>query len=64
MNDIQRTLLSLRAEGHELPEIEAITGIDRKVLSARLNRARVKLTQHLMEQKSAATKIRRIGSKS
>ena len=39
LSGIQRTLLSLRAEGYELPEIEAITGIDRKVLSARLNRA-------------------------
>jgi RNA polymerase sigma factor (sigma-70 family) len=54
LTDTQRTLLSLRAEGYELPEIEAITGIDRKVLSARLNRARVTLAQHLMEQKGAA----------
>jgi DNA-directed RNA polymerase specialized sigma24 family protein len=64
LTDIQRTLLSLRAEGYDLPEIEAITGIDRKVLSARLNRARVTLAQRLMEQKSDAVNIRRIGSKS
>jgi RNA polymerase sigma factor (sigma-70 family) len=62
LNDTQRTLLSLRAEGYELPEIEAITGIDRKVLSARLNRARVTLAQRLMEQKSVAH--RRAGSQS
>jgi RNA polymerase sigma factor (sigma-70 family) len=63
LNDTQRTLLSLRAEGYELPEIEAITGIDRKVLSARLNRARVALAQHLMEQNTVVP-IRRSGSKS
>ena len=63
LNDTQRTLLSLRAEGYELPEIEAITGVDRKVLSARLNRARVTLAQRLMEQKSAETN-RRAGSRS
>lgn len=54
LNDTQRTILSLRAEGYELPEIEAITGIDRKVLSARLNRARVTLAQRLLEQKGMA----------
>jgi RNA polymerase sigma factor (sigma-70 family) len=58
LNDTHRTLLTLRAEGYELPEIEAITGIDRKVLSARLNRARVALAQHLIEQKRAATTLR------
>lgn len=63
LNDTHRTLLTLRAEGYELPEIEAITGIDRKVLSARLNRARVTLAQRLIEQKSVAT-TRRAGSQS
>ncbi len=62
LNDTQRTLLSLRAEGYELPEIEAITGIDRKVLSARLNRARVALAQRLVEQNRVATSSRRAGS--
>ena len=61
LNDMQRTLLALRAEGYELPEIEAITGIDRKVISARLNRARVALAQRLIEQKGVAT-TRRSGS--
>jgi RNA polymerase sigma factor (sigma-70 family) len=60
LTDTQRTLLSLRAEGYELPEIEAITGIDRKVLSARLNRARVTLAQRLTELKRVAN--RRAGS--
>jgi RNA polymerase sigma-70 factor (ECF subfamily) len=64
LNDTQRTLLSLRAEGYELPEIETITGIDRKVLSARLNRARVTLAQRLVEQKSGAANSRRAGSQS
>jgi RNA polymerase sigma factor (sigma-70 family) len=62
LNETQRTLLSLRAEGYELPEIEAITGIDRKVLSARLNRARVTFAQRLVEQKRVAP--RRAGSHS
>lgn len=61
LSDTQRTLLSLRAEGYDLPDIESITGINRKVLSARLNRARVSLAQRLMEQKSEALNIRRIG---
>jgi RNA polymerase sigma factor (sigma-70 family) len=61
LNDTQRTLMSLRAEGYELPEIEAITGIDRKVLSARLNRARVTLAQRLIEHKRAREN-RRAGS--
>jgi RNA polymerase sigma-70 factor, ECF subfamily len=61
LNDTQRTLLSLRAEGYELPEIEAITGVDRKVLSARLNRARVTLARRLIEQKRA-TEICRVRS--
>ena len=60
LTDTQRTLLSLRAEGYELPEIEAITGIDRKVLSARLNRARVTLAHRLIEHKRVSN--RRAGS--
>jgi RNA polymerase sigma-70 factor (ECF subfamily) len=63
LNDIQRTLLSLRVEGYELPEIEAITGIDRKVLSARLNRARVTLAQRLIERRRVVP-IRRARSQS
>jgi DNA-directed RNA polymerase specialized sigma24 family protein len=58
----QRTLLTLRAEGYDLPEIEAITGIGREVLRARLHRARRSLAQRLNES-SAATLVSRAGSK-
>jgi RNA polymerase sigma-70 factor (ECF subfamily) len=50
LDPTQRTLLSLRAEGHDLAEIEAITGIGREVLRARLHRARRSLAQHLNTQ--------------
>jgi RNA polymerase sigma factor (sigma-70 family) len=63
LNATQRTLLALRVEGYELPEIEAITGIDRKVLSRRLNRARDSLSLRLEEQKRPAMNSRRTGSK-
>jgi RNA polymerase sigma-70 factor (ECF subfamily) len=52
LDPTQRTLLSLRAEGHDLGEIEAITGIGREVLRARLHRARCSLAQHLDTQAS------------
>lgn len=60
----QRTLLALRAEGYELPEIEAITGIDRNVLSARLHRARLRLAQLITATNRMADNIRHIGSRS
>jgi len=53
LEPMQRTLLVLRAEGHDLPEIEAITGIGREVLRARLHRARRSLAQRLNEQTGA-----------
>nr|MDQ2641558.1 sigma-70 family RNA polymerase sigma factor [Pseudomonadota bacterium] len=37
LEESQRTLLSLRAEGYGLEEIESITGIGREVLRARLH---------------------------
>lgn len=43
----QQVLLSLRAEGFGLDEIEDITGISRDVLRARLHRARQSLARHL-----------------
>jgi DNA-directed RNA polymerase specialized sigma24 family protein len=55
-------LLGLRIEGYDLPEIEAITGIDRKVLSKRLQRARQSLARHLIDQTQATWKGRRTGS--
>jgi DNA-directed RNA polymerase specialized sigma24 family protein len=54
LEPVQRTLLSLRAEGHDLAEIEAITGITREVLRARLHRARRMLAQHLTRTTGAA----------
>jgi RNA polymerase sigma-70 factor (ECF subfamily) len=50
LDTTQRSLLSLRAEGYGLAEIEAITGIGREVLRARLHRARRSLAQHLNTQ--------------
>lgn len=47
LENMQRTLLVLRAEGYELSEIESITGIPREVLRARLHRARRSLARHL-----------------
>lgn len=64
LDDMQRTVLSLRAEGYELPEIEAITGVDRNVLSARLHRARLRLAQLVNEMNREAAQVRHIGSRS
>jgi RNA polymerase sigma-70 factor (ECF subfamily) len=64
LEEMQRTLLGLRMEGYDLPEMEAITGIDRKVLSNRLHRARQSLARHLMEQAGVAARGRRNGSNS
>ena len=63
LDEMQRMLLGLRIEGYDLPEIEAITGVDRKVLSNRLHRARQSLARHLMEPAQVAHSGRRIGSK-
>jgi RNA polymerase sigma-70 factor (ECF subfamily) len=46
----QRALLSLRAEGYGLAEIEDITGIGKSVLRARLHRARQSLARYLEQQ--------------
>jgi RNA polymerase sigma factor (sigma-70 family) len=62
LDEMQRTLLGLRIEGYDLPEIEAITGVDRKVLSKRLHRARQSLARHLMEQQPQTQGGRRTGS--
>jgi RNA polymerase sigma-70 factor (ECF subfamily) len=50
LEQTHRVLLSLRAEGYGLAEIEAITGISRSVLRARLHRARQSLARHLEQQ--------------
>lgn len=53
LEDMQRTLLSLRAEGYGLTEIATITGVGTEVLRARLHRARRSLAQHLERQQDA-----------
>jgi RNA polymerase sigma-70 factor (ECF subfamily) len=63
LEDTQRTLLVLRAEGHDLAGIESITGIPREVLRARLHRARRSLARHLDEYSGAAPVALRTGSK-
>lgn len=64
LEGMQRTLLSLRAEGYDLPEIEAITGVERNVLSARLHRARLRLVQLVNEMNRGAAPIRHTGGRS
>ena len=62
LDAMQRTLLSLRAEGYDLREIESITGVSATVLSARLNRARVRLAQLIADADHSAAEARHIGS--
>jgi RNA polymerase sigma-70 factor, ECF subfamily len=64
LDQIQRTLLTLRAEGYDLAEIEHITGIGREVLRARLHRARRSLAAYLNEHADAAVAAASAGSKS
>jgi len=59
----QRALLTLRAEGHELAEIEEITGIGREALGARLRRARLRLAQLLADMNRETAMVRHIGSR-
>jgi RNA polymerase sigma-70 factor (ECF subfamily) len=63
LEEAQRTLLVLRIEGYDLSEIEAITGIGREVLRARLHRARRSLARHLEQQTGATSVALLIGSK-
>lgn len=63
LEPMQRTVLALRAEGHDLAAIEAITGIGREVLRARLHRARRMLAQRLEQHGGAAPQAARAGSK-
>jgi RNA polymerase sigma-70 factor (ECF subfamily) len=61
LDPIQRTLLTLRAEGYGLGEIETITGIGRQILRSRLHRARRSLAERL-DQSAAGVPCRRTGS--
>lgn len=63
LDEFQRTLLSRRTEGYDLPEIESITGVGRKVLSVRLHRARLCLSRKLAEHTKILPMGRRTGSK-
>jgi RNA polymerase sigma-70 factor (ECF subfamily) len=54
LDAVQRTLLTLRAEGHDLAEIEAITGLASEVLRGRLHRARRSLARHLTDHGAAS----------
>jgi RNA polymerase sigma-70 factor, ECF subfamily len=60
LDKTQRLLLSLRVEGYSLAEIEAITGVSKDVLRARLQRARASFAQRLEEMSSP--RVSRIGS--
>jgi DNA-directed RNA polymerase specialized sigma24 family protein len=62
LDHMQRTLLSLRAEGYGLTEIETITGLAREVLRARLYRARRALAQHLEQPEDATPSEGRVES--
>jgi len=62
LDDTQRTLLSLRAEGYDLAEIETITGLAREVLRMRLHRARRTLAQYLDESNDATPAAGRVES--
>lgn len=65
LEDDQRTLLVLRAEGYDLSEIEAITGVSKDVLRARLHRARRSLARHMDQQDGGGqVSLRLIRSKS
>ena len=64
LSDTQRALLTLRAEGYGLEEIETISGIGKDVLRARLHRARLSLARYLQQGSSEAATPIRIGSKS
>jgi RNA polymerase sigma factor (sigma-70 family) len=63
LDDTHRLLLSLRAEGYGLAEIEAITGIGKDVLRARLHRARRSLAQHLEARAAHSPHPTLLGSK-
>jgi RNA polymerase sigma factor (sigma-70 family) len=64
LDDNQRLLLTLRAEGYELEEIEAILGIDGGALRARLHRARRSLAQRMDEESDGSVRDTRAGRNS
>jgi RNA polymerase sigma-70 factor (ECF subfamily) len=57
LEESQRTLLALRAEGYDLTEIATITGVGKEVLRARLHRARSSLARHLEQSDEAPLRV-------
>jgi RNA polymerase sigma-70 factor, ECF subfamily len=57
LEEAQRTLLALRAEGYDLTEIATITGVGKEVLRARLHRARSSLARHLEQPHEAPPRV-------
>jgi DNA-directed RNA polymerase specialized sigma24 family protein len=62
LDETQRGLLTLRAEGYGLVEISAITGIAKDVLAPRLHRARRSLKRYLDKHMDEAGAVARLGS--
>jgi RNA polymerase sigma-70 factor (ECF subfamily) len=62
LEEVQRAILALRAEGYGLPEIAEMTGIGKDVLAPRLNRARRSLRRHLDQQGNTGGAVKRLGS--
>jgi len=58
LNAEQRALLGLHAEGYVLSELEQLTGMPRSVLSARLHRARRRLSKLLFDAAETAAPLR------
>lgn len=53
----QQALLGLHAEGYNVTELAAITGISKNAVSARLHRARSRLARLLQDSSAAALRI-------
>jgi RNA polymerase sigma-70 factor (ECF subfamily) len=62
LEETQRALLSLRAEGYGLAEIAQITGLAQDVLGPRLHRARRSLQRHLEKYRDDEGVAVRLGS--
>jgi RNA polymerase sigma-70 factor (ECF subfamily) len=62
LEDTQRALLALRAEGYGLAEMSAITGIAQDALGPRLHRARLSLKRHLDRLNNEGCATARLGS--
>jgi RNA polymerase sigma-70 factor (ECF subfamily) len=61
LEETQRALLSLRAEGYGLAEIAVITGVPEDVLGPRLHRARRSLKRNLDKNRDEEGAVARLG---